>query len=210
MTASVVRVPARKQQPEAGLAPAVAVALDFDAIYQAHAQAVARWVARLSGPGADVEDLAQEVFLVVARRLAEFRRESQVSTWLFAIAARIVANDRRRRRLRRWWLRLVPGFDDHPAPGTNSPADNLDRVEQQRRFYEILDRLPERQRRAFVLFELEELHAPEVAGLMGLTEGNARVLLHRARAAFVRHVAERDRRDAQEDQEESVDADRAR
>ena len=51
--------------------------LDFDAVYQAHAQTVARWAARLGGPGVDVEDITQEVFLVADRRLREFRHESQ-------------------------------------------------------------------------------------------------------------------------------------
>jgi RNA polymerase sigma-70 factor (ECF subfamily) len=184
VTATVVRVPAGREEP--------AVALTFDAVYAAHAQDVARWVTRLGGPGADVEDLAQEVFVVVARRLTQFRHESQVSTWLFGITARVVANDRRRRRLRRWWLRLVPTLDDHPAAAAGSPSDELDRKQERRRFYQVLDRLSERHRRAFVLFELEEMKVSEVAALMGLTEGNTRVLLHRARAAFVRRVAESD------------------
>jgi RNA polymerase sigma-70 factor (ECF subfamily) len=190
VTATVVRAPANREEP--------AVALTFNAVYVAHAQNVARWVTRLGGPGADVEDLTQEVFVIVARRLAQFRHESQVSTWLFGIAARVAANDRRRRRLRRWWMRLVPVFDDHPASPGSSPADRLDRAEERRRFYDALDQLSERQRRALVLFELEELSVAEVAGLMGLKEGNTRVLLHRARVAFVRRVAEADAREREE------------
>ena len=186
VTATFVRAAARREEP--------LVVLDFDAVYQAHAQQVARWVARLGGPGADVEDLSQEVFVVVARRLAEFRHESQLGTWLFSIAARIVANDRRRRRLRRWWFRLTPDLDDHPIAAGHTPSDDLDRAQSVRRFYEALDGLPERQRRAFLLFELDGLSVAEVAALMGLKEGNTRVLLHRARAAFVRCVGQRDGR----------------
>jgi RNA polymerase sigma-70 factor, ECF subfamily len=182
VTATFVRAAARREEP--------LVALDFDAVYQAHAQQVARWVARLGGPGADVEDLSQEVFVVVARRLAEFRHESQLGTWLFSIAARIVANDRRRRRLRRWWFRLTPNLDDHPIAAGHTPSDDLDRAQDVRRFYEALDGLPERQRRAFLLFELDGLTVAAVAALMGLKEGNTRVLLHRARAAFVLRVGE--------------------
>jgi len=129
------------------------------------------------------------VFVVVARRLHEFRQEGQISTWLFSISARIAANDRRRRRTRRLWTRLVPSLDDHPAPASGTAADALEQRERSRRLHETLDHLSERQRRAFVLFELEELSVAEVAGLMGLTAGNTRVLLHRARAAFTRHAA---------------------
>jgi RNA polymerase sigma-70 factor (ECF subfamily) len=170
----------------------------FDDVYQAHAQTVARWLNRLGGPGADVEDLTQEVFVVVARRLREWRPDSQITTWLFSIAARIAANDRRRRKLRGFWLRLLPSVDDRARPGDATPADALEQRERRDRLYRTLDHLSERQRRAFVLFELEETPIAEVAQLMGLQPGNVRVLLHRARAAFLRHAADGERREAKE------------
>jgi RNA polymerase sigma-70 factor (ECF subfamily) len=162
--------------------------LTFDAVYQTHAEGVARWVARLSGPGADVEDLTQEIFLVVNRRLAEFRHESQVATWLFSITTKIVANDRRRRRLRRWWVRLVPRIEDHAPPAGETPIEHLEKRERRAHFYQALDTLAESQRRALVLFELEDLSVAEIAQLMDRREGNVRVLLHRARAAFLRSM----------------------
>src|SRR4051812_20307499 len=76
----------------------------FAAIYAEHAQTVARWAARLGGPAADVEDITQEVFVVVNRRLADFRGDSRLSTWLFGITAKVAANERRRRKLRQWWF----------------------------------------------------------------------------------------------------------
>ena len=161
---------------------------DFDAVYQAHAPTVARWAARLGGPGVDVEDITQEVFLVVDRRLREFRRESQLSTWLFSVTAKIVANDRRRRQLRRWWLRLTPNAGDHAAATTDSPLEQLERRERRTEFYRALDALGERQRRVLVLFELEEMSVAEIAELTGLRPGNVRVLLHRARAAFLKRM----------------------
>jgi RNA polymerase sigma-70 factor (ECF subfamily) len=171
--------------------------MTFDDVYQQHAQTVGRWVARLAGPGADCEDLTQDVFLVVARRLGEFRYECEMSTWLFSIAARVAANDRRKRRVRRLWLRLMPRLENHPG-STTTPSDLLDLQERKRRLDETLDRLSEHQRRAFVLFEWEELSVAEVASLMNLSPGNTRVLLHRARAAFARCVAEDERQDAKE------------
>src|SRR5262249_44087441 len=50
-------------------------------LYRAHAQTVARWASRLGGPAIDVEDVVQEVFLVVQRRLREFRGEAEITTW---------------------------------------------------------------------------------------------------------------------------------
>jgi RNA polymerase sigma-70 factor (ECF subfamily) len=162
--------------------------LDFDAVYQAHAKTVARWAARLGGPGVDVEDIVQEVFLVADRRLPEFRYESRLATWLFSITAKIVANDRRRRRLRRWWLRLTPNAGDDTAAAADTPLQQLEKRERRRQFYEALDGLGERQRQMLVLFELEDLPISDIAALTGLRAGNVRVLLHRARAAFLERM----------------------
>jgi RNA polymerase sigma-70 factor (ECF subfamily) len=173
--------PSTRRDREAGT-------LEFDVVYQDHAQTVARWAARLGGPGVDVEDIAQEVFLVVDRRLHEFRSDSQLATWLFSITAKIVANDRRRRWLRRWWLRLTPNAGDNTAATTDTPLEQLEKRQRRTQFYQALDALGERQRRVLVLFELEEMSVAEIAELTGLRPGNVRVLLHRARAAFLKRM----------------------
>jgi RNA polymerase sigma-70 factor (ECF subfamily) len=164
--------------------------LEFDAVYQAHTQTVARWVARLGGPGVDVEDIVQEVFLLVNRRLPEFRQESRLSTWLFSITAKIVANDRRRRQIRRWWTRLAPHVVEGAMATTDSPLEELERRERRTQFYQALDALNERQRRVLVLFELEEMSIAEISALTGLRPGNVRVVLHRARAAFLKRMTD--------------------
>ena len=171
------------EQPAEAAAPPT-----FAAVYAEHAQTVARWAARLGGPAADVEDITQEVFLVVNRRLADFRGESQLSTWLFGITSKVAANERRRRKLRQWWFRLAPNAGER-APGVADGA--LEQLEKRQRrvlFHRALDRLNERQRRALVLFELEEMSIEEVALHLGLRPGNVRVLLHRARAAFLKSM----------------------
>ena len=168
--------------------------LEFEAVYEAHSQTVARWVARLGGPGVDVEDLTQEVFLLVNRRLSEFRRESRLSTWLFSITAKLVANDRRRRQTRRWWTRFAPQAVERAVATTDTPLEELEKRERRTQFYQALDALNERQRRVLVLFELEEMSVAEVSALTGLRAGNVRVLLHRARAAFLKRMTERELR----------------
>jgi RNA polymerase sigma-70 factor (ECF subfamily) len=160
--------------------------LTFASIYAEHARTVARWAARLGGPSADAEDITQEVFLVVNRRLSDYRGESRISTWLFGITAKVAANERRRRKLRHLWFRFVPhAVERAPAPA----AGALEQIETRERrvlFHRVLECLGERHRRALVLFELEELSIDEIAELMQLRPGNVRVLLHRARAAFLK------------------------
>jgi RNA polymerase sigma factor (sigma-70 family) len=92
-------------------------AFDLDNLYRAHAATVARWAARLVGPGADVEDIVHEIFLVAGRRLPEFRGEAKVSTWLYRITERVALGYRRRDRFRRrFWLTRSSEIEDTFAP----------------------------------------------------------------------------------------------
>jgi RNA polymerase sigma-70 factor (ECF subfamily) len=163
----------------------------FAEVYARYAPTVARWAGRLGGPSADVEDITQEVFLVVNRRLGDFRGDAQLSTWLFGITAKVAANERRRRKLRHLWFRLVPAVDlrlERAPAGAEGPVEELERRERRALFYRALDRLSERHRRALVLFELEEMSVDEVAAHLEMRAGATRVLLHRARAAFLKSV----------------------
>ena len=170
----------------------------FEGVYRDHVQTVARWLTRLAGRGADVEDLTQEVFVIVDRRLREFRGDSAVSTWLFRIAANVAANDRRRRARVPWWKPVRPGLERALPASGDTPLERLERRERQSLFYEVLDRLREDHRRVLVLFELEQLSASEIAPMLGRTESNVRVLLHRARAAFLKSLLRERKRDARE------------
>src|SRR5262245_37472326 len=122
----------RAARGEPGLAaePAEAGPPTFAAVYAAHAPTVARWAARLGGPSADVEDITQEVFVVVSRRLAEFRGDSQLSTWLFGITAKVAANERRRRKLRQWWFRLVPAVAERAPAAAEGAVEQLEKRER--------------------------------------------------------------------------------
>ncbi len=174
--------------PAAGPASPPAPALTFAAVYAEYAQTVARWAARLGGPTADVEDITQEVFLVVDRRLGDFRGDSQLPTWLFGITSKVAANERRRRKLRQWWFRLIPNAGERVPLTADGALEQLEKRQRRDLFHRALDHLNDRQRRALVLFELEELSIDEVAEHMSLRPGNVRVLLHRARAAFLKSM----------------------
>jgi RNA polymerase sigma-70 factor (ECF subfamily) len=160
-------------------------AVDVEELYRAHARTVARWAARLGGPGTDVEDVVQEVFLVAKRRLRTFTGDGRVTTWLFRTTANVVAAARRRRRVRRW---LGSAPDDEQPVGMGAagpaPAEALERREEAARVYRALDGLPERLRRVLILFEIEGLSTPEIAELMSARAATVRVWLFRARAKF--------------------------
>jgi RNA polymerase sigma-70 factor (ECF subfamily) len=156
---------------------------DVEELYRAYSGSVARWASRLGGPGIDVDDIVQEVFLVAKRRLRTFTGEGRVTTWLFRTTANITATARRQRRLATWLGRAEaerPGLGaDAPLPG-----EALEQRQQAELVYRALDGLPERLRRVLILFEMEELSTQEISALMNARDGTVRVWLFRARAKF--------------------------
>lgn len=169
--------------------PARAAAPRFADLYRDNVQAVARWAGRLGGPSLEMEDIVQEVFMIAHRRLPDFRGESRVSTWLFGITQNVVRHRRRKEGLRRW-LSLAADDPGQSPPPRPTPVEELERREATRIVYRALDRLREKYRTVFVLFEIEGLSGPEIAALTGLSPATLRVQLHRARAQFTAALEE--------------------
>ena len=161
--------------------------VSFDSIFRAYSQLVGRWAQRLGGPGIDVDEVVQEVFVTVNRRLADFRGDEKLPSWLFQITARVVANQRRalRRRLFRW-VSLSDQIEDRAASHAPGPGEMVEAREAAERFYRVLDRMRENYRDVLVLFELEEMSTEEIAVLVNRPPATVRVWLHRARAAFTK------------------------
>lgn len=155
-------------------------------LYARHIDAVGRWVANLAGPGADVEDLAHEVFMIAFQRLDEFRGEAKLSTWLYRIAINVVRNARRRARVRRWFAL----GDREVASDAPLPDEAIDRERRRRAVYAIFDRLSEKDRLLLVMFEIEQLSGAEIAERLAVNIGTVWVRLHRARAQFIRRANE--------------------
>ena len=101
---------------------------DLETLYRAHAPTVARWAARLAGPLVDVDDLVHEIFLVVRRRLPEFRGDAKVTTWLYRITERVAQESRRKDRFRRWFSRARHlEIQRTLAPPHLTPVDEFER-----------------------------------------------------------------------------------
>lgn len=152
------------------------------AIYREHFQFVWRSARRLGAPEASVDDVVQDVFLVVARRLGEFRGDASLRTWLFAITQRVLREHRRKK------FRHLRRVEAARAEAPASPAvDPYARSDAARTLLRLLDRLDDDRRGVFVLAELEGLTAQEIADGLGLNVNtvysrlrSARTLLERA------------------------------
>ena len=128
----------------------------------------------------DVADLAQHVFLVVFRLLPQFQGRSSLTSWLFAICRRTASTYRRAASRRR---QIAVGFDyfEELHSEAEDPGAELEREERLDAADALLARLPETQRVALVLLELEELPALRIAELLQVSVGTLRSRLRLAR-----------------------------
>jgi RNA polymerase sigma-70 factor (ECF subfamily) len=148
--------------------------LVFEAIYGEHFRGVWRTLRRLGVADAQLDDAAQDVFVVVHRRLGDFDGRS-LRGWLYAIAVR-VASDYRREAERRQVVPLGEAIADaSPGPGRVSEVNEAVRL-----LHTLLAQLDIDKRTVFVLAELEQLSVPEIAEALGI---NLNTIYSRQRAA---------------------------
>jgi RNA polymerase sigma-70 factor (ECF subfamily) len=159
----------------------------LDAIYRACFVDVARWVRALGANDADVEDLTQEIFIIVRRKLAGFDGVN-LAGFLYRIARRTVRDHRRSA-----WLRYLFGkrgaFSDLVSSGPTG-LHVIHEREQRKVLQSILARMSEKRRTTFVLFEIEGYSGEEIAQIQSLPVKTVWTRLHHARKDFVRMVAE--------------------
>lgn len=152
------------RQPDPRSAPAAEAAWVVDA-YREHFKYVWALLGRLGVPEASLDDVTQEVFLVLYRRRDEFRGGSSVRTWLHGIALHTARRHREKlARRRRKDEELGP--DAPPDPLT--PEAEVGQRRALQRLDQLLAELGDEQREVFVLAEIAELPAPEIAELLGL------------------------------------------
>jgi len=159
-------------------------ALDVTALFKAHHAFVWRILRHLGVAAADQEDVLQEVFVVVHRRLADYREQDKMRSWLYAICTRVVRDYRRRAGRRHEELREAPE-QPHEASQASSFADRQALSLAQR----MLAMLPEKQRAVFLLYEIEQLSMPEIALAVECPLPTAYARLRKARERVLAEVA---------------------
>jgi RNA polymerase sigma-70 factor, ECF subfamily len=160
----------------------------FEAVYRAHFHRVYRWVARLA-PQADSEDLSQEVFLVVHRRLPEFEGKARISTWLFQITYHVVGTYLRRRRSEQR-IKAVSSLITAPDAGEAAQAA-LEREEEVSAVREALGTLDLKHRTVLVMYELEQWSGADIAEALAIPVETVYSRLHYARRKLASRLAAR-------------------
>jgi RNA polymerase sigma-70 factor (ECF subfamily) len=149
-------------------------------VFADHFDFVWRSLRRLGVPEAGLDDAAQEVFVVVCRRLSDYAGLSALRTWLFGIAMNVA-----RKALRTQKRRGAEGLPDALRDMTSlSPQEAAARAEAVRLAYELLDELTLEKREVFILAELEEMPAPDIAEAIGIPLNTVYSRLRHARRDF--------------------------
>jgi RNA polymerase sigma-70 factor, ECF subfamily len=163
-------------------------AAGFEQVYAQHFAFVWRCLRALGVRDGAVDDAAQEVFMVVHRRLPEFRGESDLKTWLYGITRHVAAHHQRS--VRRKGSQHDPIHPDLPGTGP-SPLDAAADAEAGAFVTDFVASLAPKLRDVFVLASLEQTSVPEVAQVLSIPVNTAYTRLRAARALFQRALARR-------------------
>jgi RNA polymerase sigma-70 factor (ECF subfamily) len=154
----------------------------FEVLYDLHKRRVYSLCLRMTSNTAEAEDLTQEAFLQLFRKIGTFRGESAFSTWLHRMAVNVVLMQ-----LRKKGLQLVPledesdGEEETPKKDygaqDNVLAGSIDRLQLKN----AIDRLPPGYKSIFILHDVEGFEHNEIAELVGCSIGNSKSQLHKAR-----------------------------
>ena len=180
----------RRQQTDDGLSEAEAIerakqgdAEAFQALYDRHKRRVYSLCLRMTANTAEAEDLAQEAFLQLFRKIGTFRGESAFSTWLHRLSVNVVLMHLRKKSLLVVSLEETTQNTEEDSPKKDFGAEDLslagsiDRLQLQK----AVESLPPGYRTIFVLHDVEGYEHNEIAGIVGCSIGNSKSQLHKAR-----------------------------
>jgi RNA polymerase sigma-70 factor, ECF subfamily len=184
-THTPMEAPAATTDRDGALLPARAAACAppaFERVYEETFDFVWRCARRLGADAASLDDVVQDVFVVVHRRLPEFEGRASLTTWVFGIVRRVVRDHRRTRARKGAGLH---GADAARVPARAAgPAEHAERAEAARVLNAVLEALTDERREVFVLAELEQMSAPEIAEALGENVNTVYSRLRAARADF--------------------------
>ena len=155
----------------------------FDELYSRHRRFVYSLAVRMTGNQADAEDLTQESFVSVLRRVGSFRGEAAFTTWLYRLVVNQVNMHFRHRKSKRETQTgdsEIPEHGPRLAGRSDSAGPLIDRLAIEK----AVRMLPPGYRAAFILHDVEGYKHEEAAQLSGHTAGTSKSQLHKARASL--------------------------
>jgi RNA polymerase sigma-70 factor (ECF subfamily) len=169
----------------------------FAEVYESCFAFAWRTARRLGTPEANLDDVVQEIFVVAYRKLAEFEGRSSIKTWIYGIVFNVVRAHRRELDAKHPHTLVDEGPSDPEllSDGTDGPDERAAQREAARFLTHFLETLDDDRRDVFVLAELEQLSAPEIASVVNAPLNTVYSRLRLARAEFTKAVARHQARD---------------
>jgi RNA polymerase sigma-70 factor (ECF subfamily) len=148
----------------------------FETVYKQHAPRIYALATRMAGSPDQGEDLLQEIFLQAHRKLASFKGDAALGTWLYRLAVNHCLDFVRSRQARMGKLTQTLDTETamQPVARRETPIARID-------LERALERLPEGCREAFVLHDIEGYDHREVANMLGIAEGTSKSQVFKAR-----------------------------
>ncbi|WP_394845751.1 RNA polymerase sigma factor [Pendulispora brunnea] len=170
--------PPERREPQA--------AIHFDDVYAEHFAFVWRSTRRLGVSPSSLDDVVQEIFLVVHRKLGDYQHKGSIKTWLFGIVRRIVSQHRRteRRKPSHAGAKEATDLDVFHDPKSIPPDASAEQAQAMRVLDRLLDELDDDKREAFVLSELEEMTIAEISEAIDVNPNTVASRIRAARRAF--------------------------
>jgi len=175
-----LRLRSRNDAADAAVAPEPAVGA-FDQVYHAHFDFVWRSARRLGIPEASADDVVQDVFLIVQRRMADFDGRTALRAWIFGILLRVARDHRRSFRRKAGRCTPLDQASRAEVAGKGAtPSELAERAERVRLLELLLAQLSDDKRTLLILSELEQCTLREIAEMLG---SNTNTVYSRLRAA---------------------------
>ncbi|MFZ0662612.1 MAG: sigma-70 family RNA polymerase sigma factor [Acidobacteriaceae bacterium] len=168
--------------------------IQFEQIVREHQAFVFRTLARLTGGGEHLEDLAQEVFLRLYRGLDSFRGDAKLTTWLYRITLNVAQDEWKRRKKERVNTSFdnpEDGWAERISGGEGDAEQILSRKQSMEAVNHALGELSETERAVIVMFHQEECTYEQIALTLNLPLNTVRTHLHRGRQKLKERLRER-------------------
>ena len=160
----------------------------FDQLYDEFKSPVYRFSYYLTRDRMETEELFQEAWLRVVQNLSKIPDVRDFKAWIFTIIANVHRDMLRKKKVRKLFA-FSQSFERVIEPTSQNTGDNIqsprkidisDRVDMKRSIHQAMMHLPNRQRRVFVLKEIEGFKISEISVMLNLPVGTVKSLLHRA------------------------------
>jgi RNA polymerase sigma-70 factor, ECF subfamily len=159
-------------------------AVAFERIYRLHSRKVYSLCLRMLGDPTEAEDLTQDVFLQLFRKIDTFRGESAFSTWLHRMSVNIVLMRFRKKPIAQTSLDAISNPKDEsstPPKELGVPDLHLNGVIDRVTLQAAIDELPAGYKAMFILHDIQGYNHGEIAEIFGCSVGNSKSQVHKAR-----------------------------